>query len=262
MTRTLRRAAFVLASIALLAAAGCATRPVPSPSPVPPPSEADLRTAVSACHGGRENFTGRARIRVRGVDGTAALRGWITVRFPESIRLEVQDPIGRPTFFAVVDGGVLRVFDAAGQAYYRGPATAANVDRFLKIDLEPAWAARILTGVAARGVAWEPSGGPSGRDPFVARTTDAPPWSLTLGRDGARVTRAERAADGASGFVAEFSDFAGERGCDFPRTIHARAVASGAEIDMIYGSVEWDRPLPPDFFVLPVPEGVRVVELP
>jgi outer membrane lipoprotein-sorting protein len=247
------------AALALLIVAACVTVPVPPTTPTPDRA-AEILAAVAACADAPENFTARVRVHAVFPDGKATLRGWITVRFPASIRVELQDPLGRPRLFLVVDGGVLRVLDAARETFTEGPATAEALARWLRVPLGPEWAARILTGRVLRGGGWTLADG--GEVPGIAVASRDGRWRAVLDPGDGAVLRVRRVEDGTVDLVVAYGDPDAEGGCAQPRTLTATSVAPVTELDMIYTSVEWNRPLSEGFFQLPVPDGVRVERVP
>jgi outer membrane lipoprotein-sorting protein len=69
-------------------------------------------------------------------------------RYPDRLRAEVMGPFGRPALLLMCDGVRMAVLAYGENKAYRGPASRANVARFLGLSLTPAEIYSLLTGSA------------------------------------------------------------------------------------------------------------------
>jgi outer membrane lipoprotein-sorting protein len=67
---------------------------------------------------------------------------------PDRFRFQAFDPLGRPALTLTSDKGLISILDYKEKRFYRGPATAANMRRFLPLGLSGREAMHFFSGGA------------------------------------------------------------------------------------------------------------------
>lgn len=255
------QAAWLTLVLTVVLVAGCAgirTRPAPEPDDA---QLGRLSSEIADCHQVLYGVIGKIKLKSDSLAGLPAVRGWCAVRFPDSIRLEIQDPLGRPAFFVVIAGGQLKVLDAASATYYEGPARPETIARFLGVGLDAEWAARVMTGAMLHGLNSERAFKIE-RGHLLAESPDGVDrWLMTVDSASGQIDQVRRQSNRQTNLLVGFTEYQPDGSCPMPREISVRSIITGAELELRYLSADWSPQMDENLFILPVPEGARVVEL-
>lgn len=93
---------------------------------------------------------GDARLIVDSPQGKGSVSLYVAVLHPAQLHIEQLDFFGRPEGVLVTDGDRFGLYDARQRKYFRGPATAQNMARFVPIALPPKELAALLMGRVPR----------------------------------------------------------------------------------------------------------------
>ncbi|MFQ5352721.1 MAG: hypothetical protein ACE5D3_06580, partial [Candidatus Binatia bacterium] len=93
-------------------------------------------------------FRGQARLDYEGPDGSYRASQMITVRAPDSARIEFMSPFG-PTYTVVTDDGRLYAWDRGEKTLYRGRASVENLGRFTRAPLSAEVLLALIRGLPA-----------------------------------------------------------------------------------------------------------------
>lgn len=232
--------------------AGCGLLRGPARPPVPTSAE-ELLTGLSARRAAVTSLRGRARLRA-GLRG-AWTRQAVVVRRPDAVRVDVMSPFGLVLAVGTRDD-FLWAYPPGEGTRYEGPASPANVTRFLGAPFTVADLVDILLGLP-------PARAPTGAPSLV--TTREGEYQLTLpvghrvqtiwfAGDTLAVRRAEEAEDGVVLLRVAFGDY--QNG--FPHLLDVGAPPGGGA-RLAYEQVEPNAPV--DLALFAPPPAPRVLPL-
>lgn len=135
---------------ALLTLAACPKRAVDFGKDGEPRSAEDLLNRVNWAEKQVFALKGDAKLFVDSPQGKGAVPVFAAVSHPAFIHLEQFDFFGRPQGVLVTDGARFGLYLAQEGKYYRGPASPANLSRFLPVVMPPAELAAVMLGRAPR----------------------------------------------------------------------------------------------------------------
>ena len=120
----------VLLLVLLAVLAGCRT--LPPAAPVLPELSADqILSQLKARQDGLSSFALRGRLVLlspkQNATGTALIKG----RLPETLRVDLKDPLGRSVLNFATDGQVVELLFPRESKLFRGPATPTNLAAFI-----------------------------------------------------------------------------------------------------------------------------------
>lgn len=132
--------------LALLAGlAGCRAALPPAP-PVPELSQEQILSRLKARHGALTTFAARGRLTLispqQNATGTALIKG----KLPETLKVELKDPLGRSVLEFATDGQVVEILFPGENKLLRGPATPGNLAAFIPPGVSVPQALRLLVG--------------------------------------------------------------------------------------------------------------------
>ncbi|CAO0824233.1 DUF4292 domain-containing protein [Desulfarculales bacterium] len=123
----------------------CATMPG-SPEVGQVPSSSQVVERLEARRIGVRSFSMQGEIQGQNRAGDLSGEQRLMGRYPDRLRAEVMGFFGRPALTLVSDGVRMAVLAYGENKAYRGPASRANVARFLGLSLTPAEIYSLLTG--------------------------------------------------------------------------------------------------------------------
>lgn len=184
--------ALVLASLLWLGA--CAKRG--------PESAADPAELLAEARSRKLPFALRGAFSVTIHRGEAELstRGGLVLHAPDRFRLEVLGPVGTPALIVASDGGVIDVWNAQDQVFYRGPDADAVLAELSGGAVTLSDVVRVLTATLPLPEA--PVRSATVEDRHLALTLDAPEQTTLVAR-----------VDGRSGLLEEARWSARARPC-------------------------------------------------
>ena len=115
-----------------------------------PRSAQELLQRINFAESQIYSLRGDAKLIVDAPQGKGAVALFAAVTHPAYIHIEQLDFFGRPQGVLVTDGTRFGIYMAQEGKYYRGPATAANLSRFLPLVMPPAELAAVMLGRAPR----------------------------------------------------------------------------------------------------------------
>jgi outer membrane lipoprotein-sorting protein len=204
---------------------------------------------------------GDAKLKVDSPQGSGTLTMFVAISRPGLMHLETFDFFNRPVSALVSDGQRFGLYQTEGNVWYQGPASPANVSRFLPVVLPSEELVAVMLGQV----------------PFIPaeRMTleldrDQGVYVLKLLRGGVtqtlqvhpkfyRVVRSE--VRGVPGYDLAFEDFQEQGPVVFPKEVKLIAQVAETELRLRYSEVKLNAPPDLTLFELTPPEGARVVEV-
>lgn len=204
---------------------------------------------------------GDAKLFVDSPQGKGAVTLFVGVAHPALVHIEQLDFFGRPQGVFITDGDRFGLYQAVENAYFRGPATAPNLGRFLPVVMPPSELAAVMLGRAPRI-----------RHDSLAMTFDdrAQLYVLTLKRGAVTQTLhvqppsyrvVKSAAVGLDAYELAFADLRTENGVVFPKTVLLKAPTAKTSVELSLKSVTVNEEPDATMFDLQAPEDIPVVEV-
>jgi len=134
----------------VVAVSGCPRVKVDLGKDGAPTSAEDLLRRIGTAESQVFAVKGDGRLVVESPQGKGAVTIFAAVSHPAFIHLEQLDFFGRPQTVFVTDGTNFGLYDAQLGKYFRGPATAPNLSRFLPVVMPPSELASVMLGRAPR----------------------------------------------------------------------------------------------------------------
>lgn len=125
----------------------CATVPG-GPLAGQPPSAGQAVERLEVRRQAARSFSMQGEIQGQNSAGELSGEQRIMGSFPDRLRAEVMGPFGRPALLLLCDGARMAVLAYGENKAYQGPASRANVARFLGLALTPAEVYALLSGSA------------------------------------------------------------------------------------------------------------------
>jgi hypothetical protein len=184
------------------------------------------------------------------------MRQAVLVRRPDSVRVDVLSPFGLVLALGTRDG-FLWAYPPAEGTRYEGPATPANVTRFLGTPFAVADMVDILLGVPpARAVVGTPTLAVTREGDYrLTLPAGARVQTIWFAGDTLAVRRAEEAESGVVVLRVSFNDYRD----GFPHTLDVGPPAGGAAARLAYDQVEPNPSL--DGALFAPPSASRVLPL-
>lgn len=135
--------------------------------PGPPASVfPDARAAIDRMqevHACSRALRGEARLDYFDDDGRMRVKTLFLSQHPQNVRFDLLSPFGSPLATLTVNDDEFALLDQKEKAFYVGPASECNVERFLRVPIPPAALVQLLAGEApillhepgAARVSWE-----------------------------------------------------------------------------------------------------------
>ena len=244
----------------LLFAAGC---PKPQVIAGPPVDAAGLWAQVLAAHRIPDTLScdGKAFVEAPENGGRYALH--LSVRRPASIRIEALTPLGDPAAVLVADQGRFALLDLRNNVFYRGPATPENLSRLIPAPLTAGELVALITGAVPELADAQPQSARRFGDGYAL--TLAKPGlvqQVKLGKD-LRVLEVGRTSEGGSPiWDVTLDEHDDSSGAQLPRLIHLDAPLGKTRVDLRLRNIVTGKPPPAGAFLLGVPQGMKVEEVP
>jgi hypothetical protein len=257
-----QRFAFVLVPLLFTA---CPPRRVDFGKDGAPTSAQDLLARVTYAEKQIISMKGDGRLGVDSPQGKGSVTLFAAVTHPSYVHIEQLDFFGRPQGVFITDGERFGLYLAQEGKFFRGPATAANLSRFLPVVMPPAELAAVMLGRAPRIPI----------DDLEMRFDDSLQlFVLTLHRGKVkqilhvqppsyRVVKST--AENLNAYELEFSDLttfnADTQPVVAPKTAALDAKVAKTRVELVWKDVTVNEAPDLTLFDLAPPEGVPVVEV-
>jgi hypothetical protein len=248
---------------ALLAA--CPPRRVDFGKDGAPTSAKDLLARVVFAESQIISMKGDGRLGVDSPQGKGSVSLFAAVTHPAYVHIEQLDFFGRPQGVFVTDGENFGLYLAQDGKYFRGPATAANLSRFLPVVMPPSELASVMLGRTPKIPI----------DQLAMRFDDSLQlFVLTLERGKVRQILhvqppsyrvVKSTAENLNAYELEFSELttfnAQTQPVIAPKTAALDAKIARTRIELVWKDVAVNEAPDMTLFELTPPEGVPVVEV-
>lgn len=227
----------------------------------------ELLALVDQAEQSATSLSAEGQVRFDVPEGQATVGAFAAAAAPASLQIQANDFFGRPQSVLACDGRRFGLWVAAENAYYTGPATPANLARFLRVPLAPEEVVALLLGRAPRiaAGAWKLEvDREAGAYKLSATSTDGQrTQSLWVDPLTVRPVRSEVApTSGEGGYRARFSDF--QSGTPpFPKRIALESLArsSPAKVELRASTLALNEAIDPSQFSPDPPEGITAIEV-
>ncbi|MHB8874146.1 MAG: DUF4292 domain-containing protein [Myxococcaceae bacterium] len=247
--------------LAALLAAGCPPKRIGLGLPGEPKDAAELLALTAAAEKTVYSVKGEAKIKVDSPEGKGVVTLFMAVTHPSLIHLESLDFFGKPQAVLVSDGRDFGLYRADEGRYYRGPATAENIGRFLPVALPPGELTALMLGRAPRipHDTAELGVDEAGKLYRVTLKKDAVTQTLVISPKNHRVV--ESHLTGANAYDLSFQDIEEVDRGTYPRKVVMRSPSAGATVELLYKDVAVNEAPDLTLYTLEAPENVPVVEV-
>jgi outer membrane lipoprotein-sorting protein len=239
----------------LLLLAGCAAAPVAS-GPAGDP-QALLEQARKA-HEAPASMSCDAKAFVEAPKDGGRYELHVSVKRPDSIRIEALTPVGDPAAVMVAKDGKFSLLDLRAGVFYRGPATPKNLSRLVPVPFRPEELVAALTGAIP-----ELAGAQATDSKRTAEGTqltfvkDGITQQVVLGND-LRVLQVQRTDENGKPLWAMKLD---QPDNSVPTLVHLDAPEAKTQVTLRLRNVTTGEEPPASAFQLAVPQGMRVEEV-
>jgi outer membrane lipoprotein-sorting protein len=243
--------------LGLAVACGTAQPAVSGPAPEP---QALLEQARKA-HAGPQTLTCDAKAFVQAQQG-GRFELHVSVKRPDSIRIEALTPVGDPAAVLVATAGKFALIDLRNNVYYRGPATPQNLSRLIPVPMTPQELVAVLTGAIPELPGAQPTASKrQGDGSQITFAKQGVSQQVSLGAD-LRVTQVQRSdAQGKLIWAVKLDQHDDASGSQLPMLLHLDAPDAKTQVDLRLRNVVTGKQPPASAFLLAVPQGMRVEEV-
>jgi hypothetical protein len=186
----------------------------------------------------------------------------VSVKRPDSIRIEALTPVGDPAAVLVASSGKFALIDLRDNVYYRGPATPQNLSRLIPVPMTPEALVAVITGAIPELPGAQPSAAKrEGDGSQLTFTAPGVSQQVSLGGD-LRVLQVQRTTDqGKLIWKVSLDQHDGASGAQLPMLLHLDAPDARTQVDLRLRNVVTGKEPPASAFLLAVPQGMRVEEV-
>lgn len=227
-----------------------------------PKSAQELLSRIGFAESQVYSLKGDAKLIVSSPRGKGALTLFAAVAHPALVHLEQLDFFGRPQGVLITDGDRFGLYTSQdGGRYYRGPASPANLGRFLPLLMPPGELAALMLGRVPRIPA----------DSLQMRFDDALQLlvlemirgevrqTLHVQPPSYRVVRST--VENLDAYELEYGDLSVEGGLTVPKRLLLDAKSANTSLELKWNEVAVNQAPDLTLFELEPPEGVPVVEV-
>lgn len=258
--RTTQHRALALLPLAMLLAA-CPRVPIDFGKDGEPKSAEELLKRVAQAEAQIVTLKGDGKLGVDAPQGKGSVTLFVAVTHPSNIHLEQLDFFGRPQGVLVTDGERFGLYNGQDAKYYRGPASPANLGRFLPVVMPPAELAALLLGRAPRipaessEMTFDDKGGvfvlTLKRGAIVQTVHVKPPTYRVV----------KSSVVGLKAYDVEFDDIGVYGAVSIPKKAKLVAASAKTTVELTYKEITINEPPDLTLFDMSPPEGVPVVEV-
>ena len=207
------------------------------------------------------SLKGDAKLIVDAPQGKGAVSLFAAVTHPAYIHIEQLDFFGRPQGVLVTDGTRFGLYLQQDGKYYRGPASPANLSRFLPLVMPPAELAAVMLGRAPRipPDSLEMRFDDQRQQLVLVLTRGKVRQTLHVQPPSYRVVKST--AENLDAYDLEFGDIVAENGVTLPRHAALDARSAKTSVELIWKEVAINEAPDLTLFDFEPPDGVPVVEV-
>lgn len=224
-------------------------------------SPAELIKRIDLAEAAVVGLKGDGKLVVDAPQGKGSVAIFVGVQEPASVHLEQLDFFGKPQGVLVTDGKQFGLYLAEENRYYRGPASAPNLARFLPVVLPPEELAALLLGrvprlpAEAQELRFEPEQGV---------------YVLTLHRGAATQTLVvqppthrviKSLVQGVRAYDLELGEVTAYGGVTVPKKLILDVAHAKTHLELTYKDITVNEPPDASLFDATPPEGMPVVEV-
>jgi hypothetical protein len=256
-----QRRTLLFLPVVLAISTGCPKRIVDFGKDGEPRSAEELLKRITFAESQIYALKGDARLGVDSPQGKGSVTLFAAVAHPAFIHLEQLDFFGRPQGVLVTDGTRFGLYNSQDGKYYRGPASPANLGRFLPVVMPPKELAAVMLGRAPRIPV----------DSLEMRFDDGKQLLvLVINRGKVRQTLlvqppsyrvVKSTAENLTAYDLSFGDIVTENGVTLPKEAHLDAKIAKTSVDLIWKDVAINEAPDLTLFEMEPPEGVEVIEV-
>lgn len=222
---------------------------------------AELRAAVEAADQKLVSLEGDGRLKVDSPEGKGAAQVFVAVARPALLHVEVLDFFGKPMALLVSDGTGFGFYDAKTQRFFRGPATAENLSRFLPVALPPAQLVRLFLGEPPRLDSEDTGLRFNDKRGVYEWTLRRPSHTQTLEVDPKRFRVSRTEVKGEGGYEALFEEPQRYGDAWLPQYLTLKSPSAKASLELRYTSVKVNERVDLTMFEPVAPDGATVTEV-
>jgi hypothetical protein len=243
----------------LLVLAACSSAPTIS-GPAPEPQA--LYEQAKKAHAVPQTLACDAKAFVEAPQNGGRYELHVSVKRPDSIRIEALTPVGDPAAVLVAAAGRFALVDLRNNVYYRGPATSQNLSRLIPVPMTPEELVAVLTGAIPELPASQPTASKrSGDGSQLTFSKGGVSQQVLLGAD-LRVTQVERMSDlGKVFWTVKLDQHDDASGAQLPMLLHLNAPEAKTRVDLRLRNVVTGKEPPASAFQLQVPQGMHIEEV-
>ncbi|MGV3619760.1 MAG: DUF4292 domain-containing protein [Archangium sp.] len=249
-----QRSALLFVPIAMVLSA-CPPKHVDFGRDGEPKSAEDLLKRIEFVEAQVTSIKGDAKLFVDSPQGKGSVTLFVGVAQPSLVHIEQLDFFGRPQGVFVTDGERFGLYQAAENTYFRGPATAPNLGKFLPVVMPPSELASVMLGRAPR-IAHE-SLSMRFADGLFVLTLKKGSVTQTLHVQPPSYRAVKSAVEGIDAYELAFSDIED----NFPKTVFLKAAKAKTSVELSLKSVTVNEEPDLTMFDLQAPEDIPVVEV-
>ena len=263
------RSRFGLVAVAVLALGGCASLRVgpeePRSAPTTAVSADRLLAGIDQRSAAVQTFRALAQMHYVGSSDTLAVKEVVAVERPNRLRIEMMSAFGVALQIAS-DGSRLCAYHRGDRTFYRGRATAENLSRFTRLDLELADVVDLLIGLPPhrewRGTPSIAFDRPQGNWRVETALGDGGSLTVWFDPDSLLPVRAtETSSTGAVRYTAKYGNYGTVSGVAMPAAVRFEVPEQEAKIDLRYSDVSLNANLAAGLFSFDAPAGSKIVDL-
>ena len=207
------------------------------------------------------SLKGDAKLIVDSPQGKGAVTLFAAVTHPSFIHIEQLDFFGRPQGVLVTDGERFGLYLSQDGKYYRGPATPANLARFLPLLIPPAELAAVMLGRAPRLTpdSLEMSFDDQTQQLVLVINRGKARQILHVQPPSYRVVKST--AENLNVYGLEFGDVVNVNGVTLPKQAILDARSARTRVELVWKDVAVNEAPDLTLFEFEAPEGVPVLEV-
>lgn len=226
-----------------------------------PRTPQELLARINVAESQIYSLKGDAKLIVDAPQGKGAVTLFAAVTHPALIHLEQLDFFGRPQGVLVTDGTRFGLYQAQDGKYYRGPASPANLARFLPLVMPPAELAAVMLGRAPRipAESMEMRFDDALQQLVLVITRGKVRQTLHVQPPSYRVVKST--AQNLDAYELEFKDLVTQGGITLPRRAALDARSAKTSVELVWKDVAINEAPDLSLFELEPPEGIPVVEV-